>query len=217
MQLKHFIILLSILSIFLLYFLSTLTQPVRIEIEEIAQYEGKQVIVQGTIIDHRTTTYGGHIINIKNIDNENGSSLTVFVEEQISVEYGDTIQATGKVQKYNDEWEVVVNNAEFIDIIQKWNNVTFPLWQLAENPTRYEGFNVNVSGIIERVYDSYFYLIDIREEYTCAVYYDATRFYNISQSSEVIVEGRFVYDKETFRYIIDARDEAYTISTGGGK
>lgn len=81
-----------------------------IELHEIPEYEGKQVIVEGIVTEHRITTYGGQIIEIKNLDSENISKTIVFVEGETSVEYGDRIQATGTVQKYKDEWEIVVNN-----------------------------------------------------------------------------------------------------------
>lgn len=183
-----------------------------IDLHEIPDYEGKQVIIEGIVIDHRITTYGGQIIEIKNLDAENSSKIIVFVEEKTSVEYGDKIQATGTVQKYKDEWEVVINNERFVEILQKWNNTTFPLWQLAENPDRYIGINVNVTGVIDRKYDTYFYLVDSEGQYTVAVYYEPSKFYNFSQGDPVYVEARFTYDSKTMRYTLQTKDEAYGIS-----
>lgn len=211
MELKYFVIILSITSIILLYFLSTLSQPERIELYEIPKYEGKQVIVEGIVTEHRTTTYGGQIIEIKNLDSENISKTTVFVEGETPVEYGDKIQATGKVQKYKGDWEIVVNNERFIKILQKWNNISFPLWQLARNPNKYIDINVNVTGFIDRDYNSYFYLVDSQEEYSIVVYYDSSRFYNFSQGDEVAVGGKFVYDEETLRFIINTNEETHHI------
>ncbi|MCK4332154.1 MAG: hypothetical protein KAV40_01090 [Thermoplasmatales archaeon] len=183
-----------------------------IELHEIPEYEGKQVIVEGIVTEYRITTYGGQIIEIKNLDSENISKTIVFVEGETSVEYGDRIQATGTVQKYKDEWEIVVNNERFVKILQKWADITFPLWQLAENPDKYVGTNVNVTGFIDRKYDAYFYLVDSEEQYTVAVYYDSSKFYNFSQGNAVYVGARFVYDAETMRYVLQAKDEAHGIS-----
>jgi uncharacterized linocin/CFP29 family protein len=212
MELKYFVIVLSVACILLLYFLSTLSQPIRIDLNEIPDYEGKQVIVEGVVTEHRITTYGGQIIEIKNLDSKNSSKTIVFVEGETNVEYGDIIQATGTVQKYKGEWEIVVNNERFVKILQKWSNITFPLWQLAEDPNKYVDTNVNVTGIIDRKYDAYFYLVDSEEQYTIAVYYDSSRFYTFSQGDTVYVGARFVYDAETMRFVLSAKEETHSIS-----
>jgi len=211
-QLKYFVVLLSVVCITLLYFLSTLSQPILIELNEVPEHEGKQVIVEGTVTEHHVTTFGGHIINIKDMDNQSSFEVIVFVEEETIVEYGDKIKATGKVQKYNDEWEVVVNDARFVEIIQKWNNITFPLWQLAENPIKYVGININVTGMVERDYDYYFYLTDLEEEHSIIVNYDSSKFHNFTQGDNVYVQGQFVYNEETMRFAINVEEEKHRIS-----
>jgi len=211
-QLKYFVVLLSVVCITLLYFLSTLSQPILIELNEVPDYEGKQVIVEGTVTEHYITTFGGHIINIKDMDNQSNFEVIVFIEEETMVEYGDKIKATGKVQKYNDEWEVVVNDARFVEIIQKWNNITFPLWQLAKNPSKYVGININVTGMVERDYDYYFYLADSDEEHSIIVNYDSSKFHNFTQGDTVYVQGQFVYDEKTMRFAINVEEEKHRIS-----
>jgi len=168
--------------------------------------------VEGTVTEHHATTYGGHIINIRDMDNNNISEAIVFVEETTTVEYGDIIQATGKVQRYNDEWEVVVNQARFVEILQKWENITFPIWQLAENPDKYIGINVNITGLVDRDYDSYFYLVDSNEEHTIIIYYDSSKFQNFSQGDNVFVRGQFVYDEDTLRFVININQQDHVIS-----
>ena len=160
MELKYFVIIMSIVLILFLYALSTLSQPVLIELNQINEYEGKQVIVIGRVIEHYTTAYGNQIITIKGEGNEE-KIITIFVEDEVAIEYGDIIQATGKVQKYKDEWEIIVNNRKYITILQKWTLNHFPLWQLASDPDHYIGMNVNVTGFVERMYDSFFYLVDL--------------------------------------------------------
>lgn len=213
MQLKYFSLIFSIAGIILLYFLSTLTQPVLIEIHEIPEYEGKQVIVEGTVMEHHVTSYGSQIITIAN-DN---ATTTVFVEGKTDVEHGDKIQVTGKVQKYKGDWEIVVSNVRFVDIIQKWQNITFPLWQLAENPTKYVGLNVNVTGRIDTVYDAYFYLVDPEEKHSIIVFYNPSE-YNTSfyPGQKVHVAARFAFDEEDFRYKLEASEEIHNISPSTG-
>ena len=150
MKLKHGILLLSILGTFTLYFLSALSQPISVTLCDLQQYEGKQVIVQGIVTNHYMTQYGSQLIEIHDEDqNQNITEAIIFVEKETAVEYGDRIQATGKVQRYRDEWEIVVEDDRFIQVVETWHNITIPLWQLAANPASYDGLNVNVSGIVD--------------------------------------------------------------------
>jgi len=211
MEFKYFVIILSVVSILFLYFLSTLSQPIEIELSEISNFEGKEVIVKGTVTNHRITTYGSQIIEIKDILQDNTSEVIVFVGGETLVEYGDEIQATGKVQKYEDEWEVVVDDKRYVKILQKWNNITTPLWQLAENPSKYLDLNINTSGIIERDYESYFYLTDSEGQYSVVVYYDPSLFFNISEGDKITVGARFVYDSATLRYVLMTNQETNSL------
>jgi len=213
MKLKYFSLMFSIAGIILLYFLSTLTQPVLIELHEIPEYEGKQVIVEGIVTEHHVTSYGSQIITIAN-DN---ATTTVFAEGKTDVEYGDKIQVTGKVQKYKGDWEIVVSNVRFVNIIQKWQNITFPLWQLAENPTKYVGLNVNVTGRIDTIYDTYFYLVDSEEEQSIVVFYNPSEYNNsFYPGQKVHVAAKFTFDEEDFRYKLEVSEEIHNISPSTG-
>jgi len=70
MKLKYFSLLFSVVDILVLYFLSKLSHPPLIEIYEIPDYEGKQVIIEGVVTDHQVTKHGRQIITIKD-DNGN--------------------------------------------------------------------------------------------------------------------------------------------------
>jgi len=148
MKLKHFSIIFSIVGIACLYFLSTLSQPISIELKNISKYEDKNVIVEGIVTEYYLTSFGSQIITI---ESDNASTI-VFLEGKADVEYGDKIQATGKVQKYKGDWEIVVDNVDFVKVIQKWQNISMPLWQLSMSPTKYEGLNVNVTGYVDTIY-----------------------------------------------------------------
>lgn len=207
MQLKYFSLMFSIAGIAILYFLSLLSQPVMIELYELPEYEGKQVIVEGTVTEHYTTTYGSQIIIIET-DN---ATTTVFVEGEADVEYGDKIQATGKVQKYDGGWEIVVDDERFVNIVEKWQNIIFPLWQLAENPTKYIGLNVNVTGNIDSVYDASFCLVDMEEEYSIIVFCRPSEHDVLYPGQKVHVAGRFAFDEEDFRYKLVLCEETHGI------
>ena len=207
MKIKHIALVFSIVGILILYFLSTLAQPVTIEIHEMAEYEGKQVVVEGTVTDQRQTSYGSQIITIQ----DDNATATLFIEGTVEAQYGDKIQATGKVEKYKDEWEVIVNNMHFIKILQKWQNITIPLRQIAETPLKYEGLNVNVTGIIDMVYDAYFYLVDLEEEQTIVVFYKSSENITIYPGQKVSVAGKFSFDTDDFRYKLELFEDTHQI------
>lgn len=212
MKIKYFSIIFSIVGIIVLYFLSTLSQPVMIELNEIPEYEGKQVIVEGTVMEYHITSYGNQIITIEN----NNTTTIVFVEEETKAKYGDKIQATGKVQKYKGDWEIVVGDIRFVEIIQHWQNITMPLWQLAENPAKYEGLNINVTGYIDLVYDTYFYLVDMEEEHSIIVFYSHVEQNSIYPGQKVQVAARFMFDIESFRYKLEVSEETHGVFTTTG-
>ena len=208
MKLKYFSLLFSVVGILILYFLSRLSLPPLIEINRMPDYVGKQVTIEGLVADYRTTRHGSQIITIKS----NNDSATVFVEGTINLEYGDKIQATGEVQKYEDGWELVINDRNFVKVLEKWHNKSFPLWQLAENPTKYLNLNVNVTGYIESLSNAYFYLVDIENKYSLIVFYKLPKSVTIFPGQKVSASGKFSFDEENFRYQLEIYDEKHNIA-----
>ena len=210
MKLKHFSIIFSIVGIACLYFLSTLSQPILIELKDVPKYEDKNVIVEGIVTEYYSTSFGSQIITI---ESDNASTI-VFLEGKIDVEYGDKIQATGKVQKYKGDWEIVVDNVDFVKVIQKWHNISMPLWQLSSSPTKYEGLNVNVTGYVDTMYDAYFYLNDPEGSYSIIVFCNPSR-YNVHSGQKVNVAAKFSFNNEDFRYRLDINNESHGIFLAG--
>jgi len=213
MNIKYFSVIFSIAGITILYLISTLSQPALIELREIPDYEGKQVTTEGTVINHYSTKHGSQIITIE----DDNITTTVFVEGGLDVEYGDKIRATGEVQKYNDGWEIIVNDERCITIIQKWKDRSIPLWQIAQGPTRYEGLNVNVTGYVDSLYDNYFNLVDAEDEHSLIVFYSSYDAETIYPGQKVNIAGLFKFDKENFRYILTICEEMHKISPEAGE
>ena len=198
MKLKHLSILLSFTGITVLYFISTLTQPSFINISEISKYEGKKVTIEGTVVEHYLTKYNSQMITIADDNN----TVKVFSEEQTTVEYGDRICVTGEVQKFENTWEIIANNKQGIIIIQKWQNISIPLWQIAQSPERYEGLNVNITGYIDSVFGNYFYLSDEEGKHALFIDHSLSEEDKTYLGQRVDVCGLFEYDKENLRYIL---------------
>ena len=207
MKLKYFSLLFSVVGILILYFISKFSQPPLIEINKMPDYVGKQVRIEGLVVDYKATRHGSQIITVKS----NNDSTTVYVEGKINLEYGDKIQATGEVQKYEDGWELVINNRNNVKVLEKWHNKSFPLWQLAENPIKYLNLNVNVTGYIESFSNAYFYLVDIEKKHSLIVFYKLPKNITIFPGQKVSVSGKFFFDKENFRYQLEIYDEKHNI------
>ena len=205
MELKYFVIILALLSISMLYILSTYSHPTAISFSEIAEYEDRQVILRGVVCDHSITTYDSQILTLRDINNSD-IELSVFVEMITDVEYGDIIDAIGSVQKYKESWELVVSHPKNIKIVSSWDNNSSPLWQLAEQPEKYVGLNIRTNGYIDRVYESFYYLIDASGRYSLVVYAPPENHHNLTEGTPCTIDGRFLYDSENFQYCIDQRN-----------
>ena len=178
MDLKYFVIILALLSVSMLYLLSTYSNPTEISFSEISRYEDKQVSITGAVSEYYLTSYNSQIITIRNL-NESEQELSVYVEIETDIEYGDIIKATGKIQKYQDGWELVVSHPKNIEILTSWRNNSSPIWQLAERPEKYVGCNICTTGVIDRKYDSYYFLIDSSGRYSLVVYFNPNYYHSI--------------------------------------
>jgi RecG-like helicase len=207
MKLKYLSLIVSVIGVVLLYFLSTLSQPIFVEINEISNYDGKKITTQGFVKEHHKTSYGNQLITIQN----NNSSAIAFLEQTISIEVGDLIRVTGEVQKYKEEWEIIVDDIKNVNILKKWKNLSFPIWQLSENPTNYQNLNVNVTGFIDIVYDSYFYLTDLNDKHTLTVFFKKSKNLSLFPGQQVYVNALFYFEPKNLQYCLKLYNENHTI------
>jgi hypothetical protein len=211
MKFKYLIVVVSLVSLLVLYLISGLSQPTIVPFSKIPASEGKQVVVKGVVAGYQTTTAGSTLITIRDIDSTNTSTITLYVEGALSVEYGDLVQATGTVQQYNNQWELAVTSPQFITVLQPWGNQSFPLWQLAQNPTRYVDTNVNVTGIVGTMTITNFDLQDSTGAASVSVSCKHSSNSSFSKGDRVAVKARFLYDQATLRYLLKVTDAARDI------
>lgn len=216
LNIGHWVIILSIIGIIILYLISTQTKPKEISISEVEKYEGKYVIVEGIVIDEYTTKSKGKLITIR----EDNSSVLVFIEKSsLEIEIGDEIRVEGKVQKYQDDYEIVVLSDKSIEILEHWTNKKISLKQLSNNPDKYIGININITGYVIYV-DKYetnisFYLTDsvIGGNYSLKIIGCSINsiVQNITDGDFVIVKGKFEYDDYSLRYIINVSEKEHCV------
>ncbi len=205
--LKHYSILFSILGIAFLYSITIFCKPAVVDLSKLSEYEGKEIITKGVVKDIIETKYGNQILTIQN----NNSSVMIFSEEKTNVTFGDFIKAQGKVQKYKDSFELIVEQKEFISIIRKWHNKTQPVWQLSLDPFSFVGLNVKVEGYVDSIYNSYFNLRDLNKSTSLIVSFEGGKPIYLEAGRKVIVKGVFSYDKENFRYMLRLFDKKHGV------
>jgi len=210
MKFKYLIIFITIGLLFMLYVLSLFTHPARISLSDISSYADQQVIIQGTVTDYRTTAYGSQLITIADSLNRTNSVL-LYIEGEAPIEYGDTIQATGEVQQYKNQWEIVVNNPDSIIVLQKWDDLVFPLWELAVHPDNYLNTNVHVTGIVTAPSGSSFLLASTDGKYSIEVIYHSSCPHQFSKGDTVTVKAQFLYDAATCRFLLSVTQPTHGI------
>jgi len=185
---RKFYFLIAIIGIIFLYLLSFLSHPSKVNLKDLWKYNGKEVIVEG-IVKNKI----GDLIEISD-GNARGK---IYFEDNEEIEYGDLIEATGKVGEYG---ESLVIYARDIIILKKWNSTCISLSYLAENFENYIGMNVNVTGYIYSKYFGYFYIIDEFGEYKIKVYCNET--IPFEKYDRVCVKALFNYNPKNFNFYL---------------
>ena len=211
MKFKYLVVVLSLISLVVLYLISGLSQPTIVPFSKIPANEGKQVVIQGIVAGYQTTTTGSTLVTLRNNDTTNTTTITLYIEGQLALEYGDIVQVSGTVQQYNNQWELAVTNPQSVMVLQRWGNRSFPLWQLAQNPTRYVDTNVNVTGVVGTVFSSGFTLLDPAGASSVPVSFTHSSTVPFSKGDQVSVKAQFLYDEETLSYRLKATDTADAI------
>jgi hypothetical protein len=205
-------LIISMGGIGILYLISLTTQPMVVDIEHISDFEGKLVTITGTVVDY-SNGKNHQLITVQ----QNNSTLLLFQEAYTNIQIGDIVKATGKIQKYNDKFELIADEPESIDIISKWQNNEIQLKEIAENPTFYLNQNVNVSGYVDVIYDDYFQLIDEENAHIFLVKKPYIANLTLYPGKQIRLNALFTYEETQTRYLFDFRNDNHTIISINGE
>ena len=195
--LKYVTLFLSIAGVIFLYGLSLFQQPIILTtFDSLEDYEGKEVTLTGTIIDHTTTSYGSQLITIQS----NSTQLLVFSDKPLTVHTGDIFQGTGTIQEYKDSWELVLSNPKTATILSTWQNKTTQIKDLAEHPQQYLDIPINTTGKIDHIYESIVYLKDDTGNYTIPFLSENNKIPD--PGTNVFIKASLTYDAAHLRYIL---------------
>ena len=200
-------LLISVIGILVLYYLSLLSQPNLINIDQVEQFEGNLVSIKGTITATKTISQNNQAITIM----DNTSTLPVFIDDIVEVQIGDQVKVTGTIQKYNDEWQLVSDLPDSVIILSSWKNHSINLTEIAQNPTKYIDQNVNVTGYVDIVFDSYFHLTDDNYQYTFLVEKPYIKNVSLYPGKKISIQAQFTYDSSNTRYLFEFNSQNHTI------
>lgn len=186
---KIFYLSLAIAGIFFLYFLSSLSKPHEIEIQDIWKYNGKNVIVTGKV-----ENVMGNVIEIGN-----GKARGKIYWRGEGIEYGDEIRVCGRVGEYRGEFYIY---ADEVKICKKWNDDNVSISYLAENFYEYIGKKVNVTGYVYSIHSTYFYLTDEYAKYKIRVYFNDSNI-TLKKYEKVNIYAIFHYDASDFLFYME--------------
>ncbi|MBS3777934.1 MAG: hypothetical protein KGY50_01420 [Candidatus Thermoplasmatota archaeon] len=194
---KYITLILAIIGVIFLYTLSLFQQPITINsLQSLENYEGKEVTINGTIMDYSITSYGSQLITIQS----NSTQLTIFSDTPIQCHSGDNIQATGTIQEYKDTWELILSNPKAATITETWQNNTTQLKHIASHPKDYLNIPLNITGYIDIIYDNIIYLKDNISNHTIPLIPPTTS--TPQTGTEVFVHATLAYDPTHLRYIL---------------
>jgi DNA/RNA endonuclease YhcR with UshA esterase domain len=208
---KYVVLILSILGVILLYTLTFLSHTPFIQIKDIMLYEGKEVTIQGVVINYQQLKYGRGVVTLIDPDDTN-QTATVFSDVNLDVLYGDLVKITGQVQRYKEIYEVVLDKTENIKVISRGEDVIIPIKQLSMNPQHYKDLKIKTTGVITFLNNDYFYLTSSDDNNTLLILCDSTTLYNITKGDLVTVKGVFSYDSRNLRYILRTCDDTQSIT-----
>lgn len=177
----------AMLGILCLYFISFMDKPAEINLDEFYKYNGEKVRVRG-IVRNKI----GSLIEITSYN----AIGKIFYEKNEEINYGDEIEAIGKIGEYKDEF---VLYASSLKICRKWYEESISLPYLLENYEKYVGLDVNVTGYIYSTSKSYFYLTDEYLDYKIKVYFENI---SVNKGDKVFVKGFFYYDSYQASFFI---------------
>ena len=133
------------------------------------------------------------------------------MESPIDVQQGDKINATGRIQQYEDEWEIIIEEQELVTIEQSWENKTLTLQEIAENPINFINQNLNVTAYVDIIYDEYFQLIDETYQYQCIVEKPYIKNLTLYTGQPINLNAYLTYDNTQMRYLFEFKNENHTI------
>ncbi|MDD5502521.1 MAG: hypothetical protein PHH26_03535 [Candidatus Thermoplasmatota archaeon] len=200
-----FIAIFAVLGTICLGAISHFASPEEAKVSQIPLLEGKAVEIECVVRQMHRLDSGGAIISAR--DPKNGSQrFSIFLEQCSSdFDFGDLVRATGKVVKYNGEFELYALSEKSLHIIRESASKSASLWvwELANNPGEYLGMAVEVSGVANDC-GKYSFML---ESGGCGISVKLQEPEHMPvEGDDISVRGQVIFDQECFRYYLGVSD-----------
>ena len=96
-------LIISILGILILFFIADTSKIKEVDVKELEDYKDKTVKIKG-VVEQVTKTESATFLKVKQ-----PSLVTVVVFEPLDITSGNYVEVTGKVDEYNDEYEILAD------------------------------------------------------------------------------------------------------------
>ncbi len=227
-KLLAIVIVLSLVGVISLFFYSASIKPKQVGISEMNEnLVGSLVQLNGTI--SRISTFDSGATSIELVDLGTNATITIFLNADISEVWlstadpipGATLEATGVVEIYNDEYEIVIGTSEDIKIIEPATSNSVQIWQLLASPEIFDGMTVAVKGEV-RSYDTISggAIFNLRAEQDNSTYYlscvvfedDIVKDLGNGISVEVIGEFGYYQNMGNWQVVVDGEENVTIIN-----
>jgi hypothetical protein len=197
------VVLFSVLGIALLSGIAIVVEPPSVPLDKLMRYEGTMVRTRGTLTDLSRTTTGNVLLKLA----ANHTELVVFLqppgttETLLNLSYGDELEVDGQVQLYRGACELISAPTAIRRVEQGPYPILF-VAQVATQPERYEGEKLRITGYLDDLYSTLFYIRDESGTYRLRVKLRTAEpaLAGLQEGARVIAEGRFSYDAPNMRY-----------------
>jgi len=200
----------SVLGIFALYAISTISTPPIVPLDEIGTHNGELVRIQGILTEIACTKQGNAILRVENgsdavqvflsrgcgVGVSSVSSGANSVKRILNFSLGDEVEVEGTVKLFDDIYEIVAED------IRKLRSSEFPAFsvsQVSSQPQDFVGRKIRVVGCVKRTYKRVFYLCDCNDSFG-EMRVLLEREAKIERGAKVAVDGYLRYNPEGMRY-----------------
>ena len=134
----------SLVGIVILQMLAMLAQPEEISLDQVGDHEGETVIVTGVVAQYYLTDRGETVIKLAGDD----VLISLVVETgECDVEPGDRVEATGKIIKMNNGYQIQVTSGSMLKRTGDIMGELIPM----ENVGTWKGEYIRTSGVISDI------------------------------------------------------------------
>lgn len=194
----------GILGLGVLLGLARAAEPPTVSIADVPSYAERTVTVQGHVASVEPTRSGGLRVTLAG----DGRSLAAFLRDAVPLLPGDEISITGRVAKYHGQWEIVVEEAQDVEVVTAWDATRTPVAALAKEPWRWLGMQVRTAGVFEEA-DRASWLSDPAAGARVRVAAQAP-----SEPGWFQVEGVLTYEEDAGRFVFRAGSWTPTAAPG---